>query len=262
MELNYGGKNMQVKVLGTQSPYATKKHNCPGFLITEGDAKVMLDCGSGSHRMLNYPDDLINLHVFISHLHRDHYNDVYNLQYASHVLHKQNRLEMPISIYLPMLPTDIHEDIVLEDNAFANYCTILNDYMGVKVGKLKVLFCLNGHSNESYSIKVEDGIHKVVYTSDISFALDTRRKIVGFARDADLLICESSLLERHSFPEINSHLTAKQAAIIAKEANVKQLMLTHFWPEEDAENYVAEAKTVFENVIAANEGDMIDVHEI
>ncbi len=252
---------MQVKVLGTQSPYATEGHNCPGFLITEGDAKVMLDCGSGSHRLLNYPEDLRNLHVFISHLHRDHYNDVYNLQYASYVFHKQKRLEKPISIYLPMMPTDIHEDIVLEDNAFANYATILNDYIGVKIGKLKVSFCLNGHSNESYSIKVEDGIRTVVYTSDISFVLNTRNKIIGFAKNADLLICESSLLERHGFPEINPHLTAKQAAIIAKEANVKKLMLTHFWPEESPESYVGEAKAIFDNVVVANEGDIFSLED-
>lgn len=252
---------MQVKVLGTQSPYATEGHNCPGFLITEGDAKVMLDCGSGSHRLLNYPEDLRNLHVFISHLHCDHYNDVYNLQYASYVFHKQKRLEKPISIYLPMMPTNIHEDIVLEDNAFADYATILNDYMGVKIGKLKVSFCLNGHSNESYSIKVEDGIHTVVYTSDISFVLNTRKKIIRFAKNADLLICESSLLERHGFSEINPHLTAKQAAIIAKEANVKKLMLTHFWPEESPESYVEEAKAIFDNVVATSEGDIFSLED-
>ena len=86
---------MELKVLGIMSPYATKNTNCPGFLITDGDYKIMLDCGSGTHRLLNYPEDLKNLHVFVSHLHRDHYNDVYNLQYSSFVYHKQGRIDMP-----------------------------------------------------------------------------------------------------------------------------------------------------------------------
>lgn len=252
---------MKVKVLGTQSPYATENHNCPGFLISEGEDKVMLDCGSGSHRLLNLPEDLKNLHVFISHFHREHYTDLYNLMYASYVFRRQRRLRYPISVHLPMTPSVIADDIYNEENEYADYYKILNEFhSGVSVGNLRVSFGINSHSSESYSFKVEDGKSTVVYTSDISFA--SKEMIVNFAKDADLLICESSLLEKYGFPEINPHLTAKQAAIIAKEANVKQLMLTHFWPEEDPENYVAEAKTVFENVVDANEGNIIDVDKI
>lgn len=77
-----------------------------------------------------------------------------------------------------------------------------------------------------------------------------------------MLVCESSLLTSHGFPEINSHLTAKQAAIIAKDANVKGLMLTHFWPEELPEKYIEEAKSIFPKAIASTEGLVIDLPEI
>ena len=73
------------------------------------------------------------------------------------------------------------------------------------------------------------------------------------------MICESSLLKSYGFPEINSHLTAEQAAIIAKQANVKGLALTHFWPEENIQNYLDEARKFFRNVIALNEGQVIDI---
>ena len=63
------------------------------------------------------------------------------------------------------------------------------------------------------------------------------------------------MLKRHGFPEIAAHLTAEQAAIIAKEAGVGKLMLTHFWPEEPVEDYADEAKNIFENVVVAKEGD-------
>lgn len=72
---------MKLKVLGTVSPHSTPGHNCPGFLITDGKNKIMLDCGSGCNSLLNFPNDLNNLAIIISHLHRDHYNDIYNLQY-------------------------------------------------------------------------------------------------------------------------------------------------------------------------------------
>ena len=249
---------MKVKVLGTQSPYATETHNCPGFLITEGDSKIMLDCGSGSHRLLNMPEDLEDLHVFISHFHRDHYNDIYNLQYASFVFHNQNRLKNPICIHMPMTPGDINRDISEEKYAYADYKTILNEYEGVKIGGLKVSFCLTDHTNESYAIKVESETHSIVYTSDISFA--SRSKIITFAENVDLLICESSLLESYGFDEITSHLTAMQAATIAKRAKVKRLMITHFWPEESSDNFVYEAVSVFSNnIIAAKEGEIIDI---
>ena len=247
---------MKLKILGTQSPYNTKGHNCPGFLITEGETKIMLDCGSGSHSLLNFPNDLNNLSVIISHLHRDHYNDIYNLQYSSFVFHNQKRLERPIDIYLPLTPDNIYKDIIGETNAFANYFNI-NEKTNLTIGNMNVSFCKTDHSVETYAIKITNENRTIVYTSDTSFSV--KHRLIEFAQNADLLICESSLLKSYGFPEINSHLTAEQAGIIAKEANVNGLLLIHFWPEELPEKFVEEAKSKFPKVIAANEGKIIDL---
>lgn len=247
---------MKLKVLGTQSPYNTKGHNCPGFLIVDEEDKIMLDCGSGSHSLLNFPNDLNNLSIIISHLHRDHYNDIYNLQYSSLVFHNQKRIEKPINIYLPKNPIGNYEDVINEKLAFANYSGI-NENTNLNIGNMHISFCKTEHPVETYAIKVTSRDRTIVYTSDTSFS--SKNKLADFARNADLLICESSLLEEHGFPEINSHLTAKQAGIIAKEANVKGLVLTHFWPDESTQKYVDEAKEVFSKVIAANEGQIIDL---
>lgn len=251
---------MKLKVLGIMSPYAmSMKNNCPGFLITEGETNIMLDCGSGSHKLLNIPNDLNNLNIFLSHLHRDHYNDVFILQYASFTNHNLKRLEKPIRIWLPKTPEDRFKDVTSEKDAFANY-HVINELRITHIENLQVSFLKTNHPLETYAIKVTNKEHTIVYTSDTSFS--AKDKMVKFAESADLLICESSLLTSYGFPEINSHLTAKQAAIIAKEANVKQLMLTHFWPEEEPENFVKEAKEVFQNVIAAYEGKIIDISKI
>ena len=42
-----------------------------------------------------------------------------------------------------------------------------------------------------------------------------------------------------------------------QKANVKKLLLTHFWPEIDKDEYVNEAKEIFENTEAAVEGKKI-----
>lgn len=242
---------MKLKVLGTQSPYNTKWHNCPGFLIQDDENLLMLDCGSGTHKMLKYPKDLQNLSIIISHLHRDHYNDIYNLQYASFVFHNQKRIDNPIKIYLPQSPNAINEDIRAESNSFANYHEISQNAK-LNIGNMEITFCKTDHPVETYAIKVSCKGKNIVYTSDTSFS--ARDKIVEFTKGADLLICESSLLEKYEFPEINSHLTARQAGIIAKEAKVKELMLTHLWPEENTRQYSKEAKKEFKKVIIAKEG--------
>ncbi len=245
---------MKLKILGTQSPYNTKRHNCPGFLIQDEENLLMLDCGSGTHRMLKYPKDLQNLSVIISHLHRDHYNDIYNLQYASFVFHNQKRINIPINIYLPQSPNRINEDIRAESNSFAEYYEISEDTK-INIGNMEVTFCKTDHPVETYAIKVMAGGKSIVYTSDTSFS--AKEKIVEFAKGAYLLICEASLLEKYGFPEINSHLTARQAGIIAKEAKIQKLILTHFWPEEKAKQYVKEAKKEFKKVITAKEGKIL-----
>ena len=246
---------MKLKVLGTMSPIANKNHNCPGFLITDGKYKLMLDCGSGSHKLLNYPNDLENFHVIITHLHEDHYNDIGNLQYGSYCFHNQNRTQEPIQVSLPKTPEYKYKKVISEKEAFAEY-NIINEKDQIKFGNLNISFLKTDHAVETYAIKVENTNKTIVYTSDTSFS--GKDKLVQFAKGADLLICESSLLKEHGFPEINSHLTAYQAGIIAKESKVKGLMLTHFWFEEDLEKYVKEAKQVFLRTIAAKEGQIID----
>lgn len=71
----------------------------------------------------------------------------------------------------------------------------------------------------SNAIRLDNSGKSIVYISDTSYSAKDR--IAEFAKEADLLICKSSLLKSYGFPEVTSYLTAEQAAIIAKQANVK-----------------------------------------
>ena len=245
---------MKIKVLGTQSPYYTLGHACPGFLVSGGSGKIMLDCGSGSHGRLDLPGELNGLSVILSHLHRDHYNDIYNLQYASTVFHRQGRLKQPIDIYMPATPEAIAEDIMGESNSYARYFTY-DGTAKLDIGGFMLSFFRTDHTAETYAVRLTDGSRSLVYTADTSYSCADR--LISFAEGADLLICESSLLTEHGFPEICAHLTAAQAGRIASAAGVKSLLLTHLWPEEDPEKYKAEAAKLFPDVQTAYEGQVI-----
>lgn len=145
---------MRFEVLGIDSPHGTKEHNCPGFIIRNKKTKIMLDCGSGTHKLLNFPNDLNNLSVIISHLHRDHYNDIYNIQNSAYVYHNQKRIQRPIDIYLPATPIKKHEDVIEEEYSFANYHTI-NKQKSLKIGNIDVSFCNTDHPVETYAIKLK-----------------------------------------------------------------------------------------------------------
>jgi ribonuclease Z len=58
------------------------------------------------------------------------------------------------------------------------------------------------------------------------------------------------------FTQKTKHATAKEAAQIAKLANVKQLMLGHYSTRYGSiELFKTEAQTIFENVLLADDGN-------
>jgi len=92
---------------------------------------------------------------------------------------------------------------------------------------------------------------KVVYLSDTGYC----NNAVRLAEDADLLISEATFSsELEGKADEYHHLTAKQAASVAKQANVKRLVLTHFSQRfPDTGPLVAEARDLFPSVEGAED---------
>ncbi len=88
--------------------------------------------------------------------------------------------------------------------------------------------------------------------------------LVEVARDADALIIESTYLDQEAeMARQFSHLTARMAADLAIKAGVKQLILTHISRRYREKDVIAEAQSVFPNVIVARDFDVVQVkHEI
>ncbi|MEZ4448679.1 MAG: ribonuclease Z [Nannocystaceae bacterium] len=107
----------------------------------------------------------------------------------------------------------------------------------------------------------EVSVHKP--GQSVAFIMDTRpcENALTLARGVDLLICESTYLSEDAERAwSNGHMTARDAATLAREAGAGKLVLTHFsqrYPSTGA--FLEEARPIHGDVVAARDGDVIAV---
>jgi len=105
-------------------------------------------------------------------------------------------------------------------------------------------------------IKAKDAT-TLIKGKKVCFVSDTGKSdnIVKFCKNADLMICEATLM--HDLKEVakeRNHLTSVQAAGLAKKAKVKKLVLTHFSQRySNVKSLIKEAKEKFNEVSAAKD---------
>lgn len=266
-------KELIVTPLGTVSTFCYEEKNCPGFLIKYQNNRILLDCGIGISRYLNFNEELNNLTIIISHLHPDHYGELLSISQTSYVLNKLGYLTERVKVYIPEGDKIKVSESYIDDDGWSASNTVEKniidfDYLlslqkmsflefipyeekdKLLFDDLEVSFKRNPHQIITYSTKLETPDIRLVYSSDTGYC---KNILENFAKDANLLICESTLL-RGQLKESDNHLYAHEAGKIAKSANVDELLLTHFWPTIDKQNYVNEAKEEFINTSAAIEG--------
>lgn len=99
-------------------------------------------------------------------------------------------------------------------------------------------------------------------TKSYAFCSDTiyNEAIVPLIQNADVLYHEATFLESEADKaEKTMHSTAKQAATIAKLANVKHLVLGHYSTRYSSiELFQQEAETIFTNVLLGDDGKVFD----
>ena len=96
---------------------------------------------------------------------------------------------------------------------------------------------------------------KVVLDGD-----DMRRTLVRIAHEADLLVHEATFTEEERDRALETgHSTARQAAELALEAEVRMLALTHLSTRYAGAEIRDEARAVFERTEVPRDFDVIDI---
>ncbi len=93
---------------------------------------------------------------------------------------------------------------------------------------------------------------RLVHVGDVGRTED----LLEVCQDADVLVIESTYLEEEAEMARNfAHLTAKMAARLALQANVKHLILTHISRRYRERDVIAEAREIFPGAIVARDFD-------
>lgn len=91
---------------------------------------------------------------------------------------------------------------------------------------------------------------KFVYVSDTAFFPE----LAQYCHAADLLVCEATYSSREDdLAEKYGHMTARNAATLARDANVAQLVLTHISPRVSSSLIEDEARQIFPTAIVATD---------
>ena len=93
----------------------------------------------------------------------------------------------------------------------------------------------------------------------LSYITDTRPndKIIDLVKHSDLFICEGTYGNDEDLDKAikNKHMTFRESATIAKDSDVKELLLTHFSPAmNEPKNFRENAKSIFNNTIIGEDG--------
>lgn len=94
-----------------------------------------------------------------------------------------------------------------------------------------------------------------------SYIIDTREceSMPILAKNAKLLLCEATYLHEHRDLAVeHKHLTAQQAALLAKQSHAKKLVLTHFSSRyQNTSLHLQEAQEIFPNTEIADDFKVI-----
>ncbi|MCI8417350.1 MAG: ribonuclease Z [Lachnospiraceae bacterium] len=98
----------------------------------------------------------------------------------------------------------------------------------------------------------------------LTYCTDTRPtgSIVEHAKDSDLFICEGMYGEKEKEAKAreNKHMTFYEAARLAREAQVKELWLTHYSPSlNHPEEFMEEVRSIFPRAVAGKDRKSVEL---
>jgi len=306
--------SIKLTILGCHSATPRTFAHPTSQYLEINNRSFLIDCGEGTQVQLRkYKIKFSRIdHIFISHLHGDHFFGLIGLIATFGLLNRQNdlhifgpkgikeiiNLQLKLSNSWLKFGLQFHElesdesKLIFEDENVEVHTIPLEHRIYTngflfkeKIGerKLNIIaikqnpeidICDYQNLKNGKDFTKEDG--KVIDNAKLTFnppkqlsyayCSDTVFKpaIVPLIKNSDLLYHESTFLDdKIDLTEHTKHSTAKQAAEIAKLANVGKLILGHYSSRyTDISLFKEEAKTRFENVILGEAGKIITVETV
>ena len=305
--------SFKLNILGCSSAIPTINRNPTAQLLNVNERFFLIDCGESTQiqlRKYQLNFQRIN-HIFISHLHGDHYFGLIGLISSMHLLGRKKELhiyaheelEEIVNLQLKASKTELNyplffhplpekESLIILEDENIRVSNIILDHSIKCCGFLfeekksprKILpdalekynipnTKINGLKNGADWIndngevvpnnlltKPNNSPYKYAYCSDTRF----NNKIIKQIKEVDLLYHEATfmhdLIDR---AEQTGHSTTLQAAQIAKQANVKKLLIGHFSQRyKDLNDLLIQTKKGFSNVTLSYAGLVIDFQDI
>jgi len=237
---------VRITVLGKSPAWQDAGGACSGYLIEEGDRRVLLECGNGVFGKLRQACDFTTVDaVVISHLHADHFFDLVPYAYALAYSAQARAAGRRPLLHAPPRARETFRRITgawdaeqLIEQAFD-----VREYDAgseLELGGLRLRFHEVPHFISAFAIRFGAGAGSFTYGADCS----PNDAIVGFARDSDLLMLEATIQEPENEGE-RGHMTPAEAGEHARRAAAGRLVLTHISDDVDAEWARAEARRTF-----------------
>ncbi len=236
---------MKLTILGNNGPFPAAGGACSGYLLQEGKTNILIDCGNG---ILSNLQKLIRFEeldaIILTHLHSDHISDMMVLKYAVQIKKQRGQFDRNLPVYAPAEPAVEYGRLDVKD---AFDLKPVSDDLELDIGGIKITFAPMRHPSKDYAVSFRYQGKRFVFSGDTSWT----ENIISFARGADVLMLDAGLFAREKTGDNVPHLTAEECGIVAREAAVGRLLLTHFWPENNIDDLVDEARGNFENTSAA-----------
>lgn len=235
---------MKLHVIGCHGPYPCAGGATSGYLLEQDGRALLMDCGAGVlGKLMRIWDPAALSCVLLSHLHFDHASDMLVLRYYL------ERVGQTLDVYVPREDDSPLRGLLTEPAFRVRPYPEELRVMGLRVTTLPVR-----HPVPCRALKITDGEKTLVFTGDTNDC----DGLAAFAKGADLLLADSAFLSSE-WSEKAPHMSARGAAELARDAEAKQLYLTHLSVRHAPETVLADAKAVYPQARVAAPGMVIAV---